>query len=67
MGEGAESAEATDKKSSSCEGGAQKSLRMRLPRKKKNERGRPACHGEIGECGDDRKIGATTKAEFERP
>ena len=67
MGEGAESAEATDKKSRSCEGGAQKSLGVRLAWKKKDERGRPSCHGEIGEGGDDGKIGTTTKAEFERP
>ena len=67
LGEGAESAEATDKKGGSCEGGAQKSLGVGLAWKKKDERGRPACHGEIGEGGDDGKMGATTKAEFERP
>ena len=67
LGEGAKSAEATDKKGGSCQGSAQKSLGVGLAWKKKDERGGPACHGEIGEGGDDGKMGATTKAEFERP
>ena len=65
--EGTKSAEATDKKSGSGEGGSEKSLSMRLAWKKEDQRGRPPRHGEIGKGGDDGKIGATAEAEFERP
>ena len=65
--EGTKSAEATDKKSGSGEGGSEKSLSMRLAWKKEDQRGRPPRHGEIGKGCDHRKIGATAEAEFERP
>lgn len=67
VGECAERAEATDKESGSGEGGAEKSLGMRLAGEKEDEGGRPPRHGEIGKGGDDGKIGATAEAEFERP
>ena len=65
VGEGAESAEATDKESGSGEGGSEESLGMELAWKKEDQRGRPPRHGEIGKGCDHGKIGATAEAEFE--
>ena len=67
MREGTKSAEATDKKSGSSEGGAEESLRMGLAWKKEDQRGRPSRHGEIRKGCDHGKTGATAEAEFERP